>query len=357
MPTTGSSRLEEKPSGRAATSSRRPPTSSRRRHHLALLDRYLDEGNAPDPPASPDIASTSRSTGSVSPRSGSEHGRCRAAARGRQPLSGAPRVARARRVLALTASGRSSGRSRRVPLLSQRRHRHVTGSGLPLPEWLLDTFLPSRCACCGRSGPARLPGLPGVADRDPRAALRALRRSDRLAGRAVPGVLRPQARVRVGARGRCVRGSRPAAASRLEGGRAPPARADSRRDRGRARAAAGGRRHHVYPARRRPERAARPSARSRPRSRAREALGRRRRPLLTRGGRSGARRASRLDERRRNVRGAFVAAPGARAPCSWSTTSTRPVPPSAEGAAALRRAGAARVEVDLLRPCRALTSN
>ena len=47
--TTASSGSRRSPSTRAATSSRPPPTSSRA-DHLALIDRYLDEGNAPDPP-------------------------------------------------------------------------------------------------------------------------------------------------------------------------------------------------------------------------------------------------------------------------------------------------------------------
>ena len=163
------------------------------------------------------------------------------------------------------------------------------------------------------------------------AALRALRRADGLAGRALPSSARaagsrsrrraPPSRTRAAARPLVrawkERGLRPFADRR-------------RRARGRGRAAAGGRRHHLYPARRRSQPEARPPARSRARPRARRRAGTsRRQPLLERT-RPVARQAGLARvERRRNVRGAFAAAPDAsraaacRGRSCSSTTSTR----------------------------------
>ena len=92
-----------------------------------------------------------------------------------------------------------------------------------------------------------------------RAALRALRRADRVAGRALPRVRRAGGSPSPRPARRSATRARPARFVRaLEGGRSPPARGPRRRARRRARRPAGGRRHHVYPARRRPEPAAGP---------------------------------------------------------------------------------------------------
>ena len=155
--------------------------------------------------------------------------------------------------------------------------------------------------------------------------MRALRRPYRLAGRALPGVRRPAARLRFGPRGGLL--SRPGKVVRacLEGGRSPPVRVSRRRARRRARGPACGRPHHLYPARRRPLPPPRSPAGRRARPRARRPLGPRR---------GAAALASTLDRaadradcvrsggRTSVARSAVVALSRARS-CSW-TTSTRP---------------------------------
>src|SRR5581483_242492 len=105
------------------------------------------------------------------------------------------------------------------------------------------------------------------------AVVRPLRRTDRLADGQVLRVRGAEARLRLGPRGRLLRGLRPPGGTGLEGARPPPARAGCRRARGRARAAARGGRHLLYPPRRRPQPQAWPPPCARPRRRARPPVG------------------------------------------------------------------------------------
>ena len=98
---------------------------------------------------------------------------------------------------------------------------------------LLDLILPVRCVVCGAGGEQLCPACRGALPRLGRAALRPLRRSDRLARRAVPRVRRPPPRVRLGPRRGRVRRGGPAPRARLEG--AWPAHARRRRGRRRRR--------------------------------------------------------------------------------------------------------------------------
>jgi hypothetical protein len=82
------------------------------------------------------------------------------------------------------------------------------------------------------------------------AALRLLRRTDGLAGRALSRMLRPPARLRVGPRRRSVRERCPPARGGLEGARPAQPRQGGRRRRRRAAAAAGRRGRRLRPGRR-----------------------------------------------------------------------------------------------------------
>ena len=116
--TTGSSASRRSPSDRAATSSRRRRTSSRAAH-VALLERYLDEGNPPDPPGRfLDLAQRARAGLRLPLRRGvARHRRPGAAARGRQPV---PRAGRASR---RGPSTRRRSATRRAAGAAQSWHR------------------------------------------------------------------------------------------------------------------------------------------------------------------------------------------------------------------------------------------
>jgi hypothetical protein len=122
-------------------------------------------------------------------------------------------------------------------------------------------------------GRVALRGLPGLARPARSTMVRALWRSDRLAGRPLPRVRRATPRFRIGTRGgRILRGCA-AVHSRVEGARPPPRGGSSCRARCRAHSAACGRRHCVYPARRRPLPGSRPSPGRAPRNLPRTRVG------------------------------------------------------------------------------------
>ena len=82
--------------------------------------------------------------------------------------------------------------------LAQSRHRHVTVGPLASMAWFVELLLPSRCVSCG--GPAaRSSACAAASALRPLglAALRPVRRADGLAGRALPRMRGPAARVRV----------------------------------------------------------------------------------------------------------------------------------------------------------------
>src|SRR5207244_276820 len=91
--------------------------------------------------------------------------------------------------------------------------------------------------------------LPRRAPADRAAALRALRRPDRVAGRTLPRVRGPQARLRERPGGGRVRRGSPPARPRLEGARSAAPRRRGRTAGGRAPPAARGRGAHVRPGR------------------------------------------------------------------------------------------------------------
>ena len=178
------------------------------------------------------------------------HRRPRAAARGGQPLPRRAGPARARDrtrpdVVTHLAQRRAQTRHAVARSVGRVARRPPPAAPLRLLWWACPhalLWLPR----------ARLRPL-----RPPR--LRPLRRADGVAGRTLPRMRGPPARLRLGAR-RPSRtpGLRTRARARLEGARPPPARSLCRRARRRARRAAGGGRHHVYPARPRPQLEARP---------------------------------------------------------------------------------------------------
>ena len=242
------------------------------------------------------------------------HRESRAAARGGQPLAGAARAAAARGLHDAQLA----------------RSRHRTTCAIRPPAAVVprccSTFC-SRAAASSARCPARrrVPRCTRLSAAAVGAALRPLRRAGRLAGRALPRVLGPAARVRLRPGGRRVR-RRPSARSsppgRSAGCGVSPALAASLVDE--VVHAAGGEADHVRPARRRSQPPPGPSPARAPRPRARLA--------------AGSFRSSRCSgERVRSAAAGALAAPSAAATsaapsgqlgradgsCS-STTSTRP---------------------------------
>jgi predicted amidophosphoribosyltransferase len=202
--------------------------------------------------------------------------------------------------------------------------------------WLLDLLFPPRCAGCGGALGSRrgrrwraLRGLPRLADPARAAVVRALRRADGLAGRALPRVRRAAARLRSARAAVAYAGAaRPFIRAWKERGLRHAARPGGRADL-RAPDEAGRRRHRLYPSRRRPLPDPRPppgrASRAPPRATVWDLEAA---PLLARG-RSIQRQAGfSLAERRRNVRGAFRPPVPCRRASRSSTTSTRPVRPA-----------------------------
>ena len=120
-------------------------------------------------------------------------------------------------------------------------------------------------------------GLLGLAHPARTAVVRALRGADRLAGRPLPRMRRATAGLRLGPRRGRVRWRCAALRPCLEGARPPPRGRPRCRARGGAHRAAGGRRHHVYPAGRRPLPDPRPPSGRAPRAPPRQRVGARRR--------------------------------------------------------------------------------
>ena len=352
---------DERPDRRHRGEARAPAQRPRLDGDVPLLararrgcsSRYLDEGE-PARPARPvrrlAAASASRSTASASPRPGSTSANHEQLLEADNRYRAAAGLPARERVLARVAEPRIVAFWHRV------RHRHVTAAGSTVGRRGSSTLLlPRAASACGAPGRSALRRLP--------ARLRPI--AAPLCARCGAPTAWPVERCRecsgrrlafASARAAVAySGPGPAARARVEGARAPPARRPGRRARRRARAPAGGRRHHVYPARRRPEPAARPPSGRGARPRARAALGastsRRCSPGRGRSARQtglAARRAA--AERARRVRGG---APGAAGASCSSTTSTRPAPPLAAAATALRRRRSAR-RVDVVSFARAV---
>ena len=303
--------------------------------HLGLLERYLAEGNRPDPPgALPDVARRARARLRVPLlRVVARHRRSRAAPRRGQPVPGRERASRARVV-------------RPVENSSHNRQGHVTLFALPLTAWLFEVLVPSRCVSCGGPGPLfcesclyRLVPLHApVCARCGAPTAWPVERCRECAGRRIAFasaragfVYADPARAFV--RGWKERGARPlaAVAAELVAGRVPRPAADVIA--------------YIPPDNDRSLRRGHQPAEALARE-----LGRRWdvpvAPLLARRRRVARQTGLARDERRRNMRDAFVGA-SARAAAAWSssTTSTRRVRPSSSAATALRAAGASRVDV------------
>ena len=217
-PTTGSSGSRRSPSGRAATSSRRRRTSSR--EHSALLARYLDEGNPPDPPGRflVWLYRAEPVYGFRFAEAWLDIGDPDAAARGRQPVPRAAGLPRART--------RTYSRGRRATQVGTNLTQTRAGRGRTVDGVARSiSSSPQRCVvlrrCLGRSLCARLlrPARPAPRRRSAAAAARRPRGRSNAAASA-----RAAPRVRVGARRRRLRRRGPAVRARVEGARPPPAR-------------------------------------------------------------------------------------------------------------------------------------
>ena len=309
--TTASSGFVEKPERSAERRSPRPRRTSIHREHVALLERYLDEGNPPDQPGR-FIAWLYDARAGLRLRFADElarHRRPRAAARGRQPVRAAPGCRRATRTRSTLTAHAS------VAQPAQTRH------GCPAyasnGAWLLDlssrgaassaarraTQLCARCRDGARGGcTAPLCARCGAPTAWPVARCR------ECAG--------PPARLRLGARrGATTAPARPLVA-RLEGARrcarsraSPPSSSPRSSPRPPVERIA------YVPPDARPEPQARPPpGRSGSPASSARAGSSRSIPLLARAARRSARqRGLSLAERRRNVRGAFAAAGDAAA--------------------------------------------
>ena len=167
--------------------------------------------------------SASPSTATGSPSSGS--------------TSATPRSC-SRRTTAIGARPGCRRASTRHSPVDNASHRSVTDTSRCSPyrgrRGSSTSSFPSRCVVLRSAGAAVLRVAAARARAGPRAALRPLRRADGVAGRALPRVRRPAARLRLGPRRGRVRRGRPRARSRVEGARAPPARGPGRRARRRA---------------------------------------------------------------------------------------------------------------------------
>ena len=251
---------------------------------------------------------------------------CRARAGVRLPLRRA--VARHRRSRSscsrpTTATGRPRACPRATPTASpaerDRRHASVTEFGtdtsrlsaVPWIAWLFDLLLPSRCVVLRRVRAAALRALP---------PMRSCRSAPPLCARCGAPTAWPVERCRE-CSGRRLAFASARAAVRVRGaGAGPRARLEGARLRPLDRVAAelvaervaspGRRRHHVYPARRRPQRSGAGTSRPKGSPASSGAAGTARGAALLRrtSDASRARRACRSCERRRNMRGAFAAA-------------------------------------------------
>ena len=226
------------------------------------------------------------------------------------------------------------------------RSRHLDATDAPLASnYLARRPLPSALHRLPTARRASLRGLSGRAALPTRPALLTLRRTHGVAGRALPRVRGQTAGLRVGSRRGRLRRRGAATGGRLEGARAAPARRGGCRDHRRGGAAPGRSAADVRSPRRRPAAAARPSSGGAARGRDRPPLGAACRALPGSGAGSRRQRGLSLAERRRNVGGAFrarVAVPSTVCLVDDVYTSGATV---AAAAAALRAAGARRVEV------------
>ena len=310
-PTTASSTSSRSRTIRRRRSPRPRPTSTTREH--VPLRRHVSRRGQSARPAGP---ASSPGCYQREPVYGwrfdgrlVRHRRPRAAARGGQPPARAARACRSRDgVLARRASNRHTFGTK--PCTDTCTVRRVASTA-----WLVDLLLPPRCVSCGGPRPTLCAALPLVAPTVRRAALRALRGADGLAGRALPRVRRPPTRVRARRAPRVAYAgpARPLVRAWKERGLRRLA-ASRRRARRRVGSSAGGRRHHVYPAR--PGAAARAGATTRPSGSRGSSRGAgsstRRRCSTGRGTRCAAGRRCLAPSGGANVRGAFAARRGAR---------------------------------------------
>ena len=190
------------------------------RAHVPLVGAYLD-GRAlrPTSPAGSSVALPARAGLRLAVRRWLvRHRRPRAAARGGQPAARARRACpSARRVHARLTCAVFAPRHRR-------RQTRARGRAVALGAWLVDLLLPPAASPVVAPAPRALLRLPlARCDRCGAPLLRALRRADGLAGRALPRMRRAPARVRA-RRAAAVAYAGPArrARPRVEGARAPP---------------------------------------------------------------------------------------------------------------------------------------
>ena len=175
----------EKPSDPASTLAA-TATYVYHREHVALVGQYLDEGEPPTRPATSSRGCTgaSRCTGTRSRAPGSTSGTTTTCSWPTTCCAGARACPRS----SATSSILIRHRRVRFARLGSARARPAASAALP-------RLLQAGCAALRR--------LPRGAAAPARAALRPVRRADRLAGRALPRVCRPAARLRLGAgRGR-----------------------------------------------------------------------------------------------------------------------------------------------------------